>query len=117
MVDEYPHRGDIWIVSLEPVIGSETGKKRPALIISNDRNNEFAETVTVIPLTSRTGTSYPFEASIKAGTGGLTVDSKAKCNQVRTVSKARLLRKCGVLSPEELRPVEQALLIHLGVPR
>jgi len=38
---EYPKRGEIWLVSLEPVTGHEIGKVRPALIISNNRNNEF----------------------------------------------------------------------------
>lgn len=42
---DFPKRGGIWFVSLEPVIGHEIGKTRPALVISNDRNNLFADTV------------------------------------------------------------------------
>ncbi len=103
------------MVSLDPVQGSEIGKKRPALVISNDRNNQFAETVTVIPLTSRTDRPYPFEASIKAGTSGLSSESRAKCNQIRTVSRTRLLQRIGHLSPEEMQHVEKALLIHLAI--
>lgn len=47
------------MVSLEPVQRSEIGKKRPALVISNNRNNQFAETITVIPLNSRADKLYP----------------------------------------------------------
>ncbi|MDQ7825099.1 MAG: type II toxin-antitoxin system PemK/MazF family toxin [Candidatus Eremiobacteraeota bacterium] len=115
MVDDYPKRAELWMVSLEAVQGSEIGKKRPALVVSNNRNNQFAETITVIPLTSRADKSYPFEASIKPGTSGLSVESRAKCNQIRTVSGTRLLHRIGHISPEEMQRVEQALLIHLAI--
>lgn len=115
MVDDSPKRGELWMVSLEPVQGSEIGKKRPALVISNNRNNQYAETITVIPMTSRADKSYPFEASITPGTSGLSVESRAKCNQIRTVSRTRLLHRIGHLSPEEMQRVEQALLIHLAI--
>jgi mRNA interferase MazF len=115
MVDEYPRRGELWMVSLDPVQGSEIGKKRPALVISNNRNNLYAETITLIPLTSRAVKSYPFEASLRPGKSGLSVESMAKCNQIRTVSRTRLLHRIGHLSPEEVQRVEQALLIHLGI--
>jgi len=56
----FPKKGEIYLVSLEPVIGSEIGKSRPALILSNDANNEHADTVTVLPITSKTVKIYPF---------------------------------------------------------
>ncbi|MGV8125307.1 MAG: type II toxin-antitoxin system PemK/MazF family toxin [Candidatus Xenobiia bacterium LiM19] len=114
MVAGYPQRGQIWNVYLDPVKGSEIGKTRPALVISNDRNNEFAETVTVIPITSSVSRIYPFEALLTCSSSGLKNDSKAKCNQIRTVSKERLLNMLGAISSEELREVEKGLLIHLG---
>jgi mRNA interferase MazF len=46
---EFPRYGDIYEVNLDPVIGAETGKRRPALVVSNDINNEFAQTVTILP--------------------------------------------------------------------
>ena len=49
----FPERGQIWFVSLEPVVGHGMGKKRPVVVISNDRNNLFADTVTVLPITSK----------------------------------------------------------------
>jgi mRNA interferase MazF len=114
MVAGYPKRGQIWNVSLDPVKGSEIGKSRPAIVISNDRNNEFAETVTVIPITSSVSRIYPFEALLTCSSSGLIKDSKAKCNQIRIVSKERLLNLLGAISSEELREVEKGLLIHLG---
>ncbi|MFQ5688404.1 MAG: type II toxin-antitoxin system PemK/MazF family toxin [Candidatus Scalindua sp.] len=61
---DFPKRGDIWLVSLEPVVGHEIGKTRPSLVISNNRNNQFADTVTVLPITSKTEKIYPFETYI-----------------------------------------------------
>src|SRR4030066_1405068 len=114
--DNYPRRGEIWQVSLEPVAGHEIGKTRPALVISNNRSNEFSSTVTVIPLTSSVEKVYPFEALILKTESGLTSDSKIKCNQIRTVDKLRLLKPEGTLSPDKLKEVEKALLIHLDMP-
>ena len=47
----FPHYGDIWDINFNPVIGSEIGKTRPALVVSNDLNNQFADIVTVLPIT------------------------------------------------------------------
>lgn len=84
---EFPLRGEIWLVSLDSVVGSETGKTRPALGVSNDRNNQFADTVTVIPLTSKTDKIYPFEVFISHQDSHLPQDSKLKANQIRTIDK------------------------------
>lgn len=107
-------RGDIWLVSLDPIIGSEIGKTRPAIVISNDLNNEYSETVTVIPIASSTSKIYPFEVFLPKGSANLTKDSKAKCNQVRTVDKKRLVKKTGNLPNTLIKELEKALMIHLG---
>lgn len=112
----YPKRGEIWLVSLEPVAGHEIGKTRPALVISNNRNNEFSSTITLIPITSSIEKVYPFEVLILKTESGLSTDSKIKCNQIRTVDKLRLLRPAGGLSSDKLAEVEKALLVHLGMP-
>lgn len=52
---KFPERGEIYLVCLDPTVGSEINKTRPALIISNNINNQVAQTVTVIPLTSNKG--------------------------------------------------------------
>lgn len=111
----FPQRGEIWLVSLEPIKGHETGKTRPALIISNNRNNQYAETVTVCPITSKKGRLYPFEAFLPKKDTNLTADSKVKSNQIRTIDKKRLIKLLGKVSEEKLKEVEQAVLIHLDL--
>ena len=112
---DYPKRGEIWLISLDPVIGHEISKTRPALVISNDRNNEFAQTVTVLPITSKTARIYPFETYLSKEESGLPKDSKIKCNHIRTIDKRRLVKLMGRVSQEKLKEVEKALLIHLGI--
>ncbi len=112
---DFPKRGQIWFVSLDPVVGHEMGKERPALVVSNDRNNLFADTVTVLPITSKTEKIYPFEVFLSKEETNLPKDSKVKCNQIRTVDKKRLAKFVGNLSSERLKDIERALLIHLGI--
>jgi len=112
---DYPKRGEIWLVSLEPVAGHEIGKTRPALVISNNRNNEFSSTVTLIPITSSIEKVYPFEVLIRKNESGLAYDSKIKCNQIRTVDRSRLIKISGVLLPDKMAEVESALMIHLDI--
>jgi mRNA interferase MazF len=112
---KYSERGDIYLVSLDPTIGSEINKTRPALIISNNINNQFSETVTVIPITSSMRKTYPFETFLPSDESGLSKNSKVKCNQIRTIDKKRLLKSLGKVSPEKLKEIETALLIHLGM--
>jgi mRNA interferase MazF len=113
---EYPMYGEIWDIRLDPVIGSEIGKTRPALLVSNDLNNKYADLVTVLPLTSHSSSrQYPFEVLIPDGIAGLTAQSRIKANQVRSVDKQRLVRLRGKLPPEFLPQVEKALKIHLNM--
>lgn len=113
---DFPRYGEIYEVNLEPVVGSEIGKRRPALVVSNDVNNEYAQTVTVLPITGQpVEKHYPFEVLLPRGTGGLTLDSRVKCNQVRTVDKRRLVGFRGKLPPQYLTQVEKALKIHLNL--
>lgn len=114
-VRPFPRRGEIWLVALDPVLGAEIGKTRPALVLSNNRANELSETVTVLPVTSKTERVYPFEWFIAAGTAGLPLDSKAKANQIRTVAKERMIKRLGRLDGESMAGVERAVLIHLGI--
>jgi mRNA interferase MazF len=111
----YPKRGEIWQVSLEPVVGHEIGKERPALIISNDKNNEYSSTVTLIPITGSVEKIYPFEVFISKLESGLPLDSKLKCNQIRTVDKSRLSKVVGEIPDEIIKKVEKAVLIHLEI--
>ncbi|MEK7849072.1 MAG: type II toxin-antitoxin system PemK/MazF family toxin [Chloroflexota bacterium] len=113
---DFPRYGDIYDVNLDPVVGAEIGKHRPALIVSNDINNQYSETVTVLPITGQPATrAYPFEVVLPRDTAGLTVDSRIKANQSRTVDKRRLVHHRGTLPPQYLPQVESALKVHLNL--
>jgi mRNA interferase MazF len=108
-------RGEIYWVNLDPVIGSEISKTRPGLIISNNINNEVADVVTVLPLTSNVHKIYPFEVLLTKKISGLTADSKVKANQIRSVDKKRLGKLIGFVSESTLKKIEIALKLHLGL--
>lgn len=110
-------KGEIWLADLSPTVGSEISKKRPVLIVSNDINNQFADTVSIVPITSTTVKIYPFEVFLPKDEGNLTNDSKAKCNQIRTIDKQRIEKKFGKISRSKLAEVEDAILIHLGIDK
>lgn len=112
-VTELIKRGDVYWVKLDPIEGYEIGKTRPAVVISNDINNELADTVTVLPVTSSVGKVYPFEVFIKQGIGNISSDSKVKTNQIRTVDKKRLKEWIGTIPDAILSDIEKALKIHL----
>lgn len=112
----FPRYGGIYEVNLDPVIGAETGKRRPALVVSNDINNEFSRTITVLPITSQPASKhYPFEVLVPKNTAGLTADSRIKANQVRTIDKHRLVSFRGILPSAYFPKVELALKIHLNI--
>lgn len=114
-IKKYPERGEVWLTALEPVKGAEIGKTRPALIISNNKNNEFSSTITVIPISSSVGRAYPFEVTILKYESGLKSDSKIKCNQIRTIDRQRLIKPLSKISMQIINQVEKALLIHLEI--
>ncbi|MBI2305565.1 MAG: type II toxin-antitoxin system PemK/MazF family toxin [Chloroflexi bacterium] len=115
-IPDFPRYGDIYEVNLDPVVGSETGKRRPALVVSNDINNELSQTVTVLPITGQPARKeYPFEVLVPKGVAGLTADSRIKANQIRTVDKRRMVSFRGSLPSQYLPQVEKALRIHLNM--
>jgi mRNA interferase MazF len=106
-------RGDVWWVSFEPSLGGEIRKSRPAVIISNNAANAILNRVVVVPLTSRTDKIYPSETLVHIGER----ESKAMADQIGTASKARLRSRIGALSPADVKLVEAAILLHLGIRR
>jgi len=109
-------RGEIYLTVLDPVVGKEISKTRPVVVVSNDKNNEFSATVTILPLTSRNLQKiYPFELFLPKGAGNLPKDSKVKADQIRTLDKSRLLTLIGKLEREEIIQIEKAMKIHLGL--
>ena len=88
-------RGEIRLVDLDPARGSEANKRRPAVIVSNDRANAIAArlgrgVVTVVPVTSNVDRIFPFQALLPAAEAGLRQDSKAQAEQVRSIAIERI---------------------------
>jgi len=111
-----PQRGELYWANLDPAIGSEIAKTRPALIISNDIGNQYADRVTVAPISSNgLGKIYPFEVHLKPGEGGLVKASKILLDQIRTLDKSRLGQPIGILSAERMEEVNRAIRISLAV--
>jgi mRNA interferase MazF len=109
-------RGEIHIVGLDPIIGREISKTRPVVVVSNDKNNEFSGTVTILPITTRNlHKIYPFEVFLNKGTGNLPKDSKVKADQIRTLDKSRTLKFIGALEQREMIKIEKAMKIHLDL--
>jgi mRNA interferase MazF len=113
-------RGEIRLVDLDPVRGAEANKRRPAVIVSNDGANSTAErlgrgVVTVVPTTSSTERVYPFQVLLRASDTGLDRDSKAQAEQVRSVAAERIGARVGVVPPELLVLLDEALRLHLAL--
>ena len=111
-------RGEVYDARLDPVEGSEQRGIRPVVIVSRDATNTVLDTVIAVPCSSyRPGRRvFVTQVMLHAPDGGLRVDSVALGEQVRGLSKRRLLRRQGLLSAEALAAVERALLIALDLP-
>ena len=93
-------RGDIVKVNLDPALGAEASKVRPAVVVSNDAANATAArlgrgVITVVPVTSNTARIYPFQVLLNARQTGLARDSKAQAEQVRSVAVERVGPRVG----------------------
>ncbi|MDX2216531.1 MAG: type II toxin-antitoxin system PemK/MazF family toxin [Oculatellaceae cyanobacterium bins.114] len=109
-------RGEIYYADLNPVVGSETAKRRPVLIVSNNANNRAATTVTVLPITSNVTRVYPFEVLLSPEDSSLPKPSKAQAQQIRTISKHRIERGVvGLISEETMQVVDAAIKLHLNL--
>lgn len=107
-------RGDIYVAVLDPVIGHEISKTRPVVVISNDKNNRYAGTITILPITSQNLEKiYPFEVFVEKGIGNLPKGSKVKADQIRTLDRKRLVKHIGSIDEFVLNQIDLAIKIHL----
>ena len=110
-------RGDIHYANLDPVVGRETGKTRPVLVIQNDIGNMYSPTtiVAIIAEYSEKKASYPICVAIKKGKG-LKKASVVNLSQIRTIDKKRLITpKLAKLPNSSMRKIDDALKNSLAL--
>ena len=109
-------RGEIWLVNLDPTIGHEIKKSRPALIIQNDIGNKYSSITIIAPITSQNLEKiYPVEVLLLKNNSGLDKNSKILFNQIRAIDKRRLVKKLGKVNQEITEKVNDSLKISLGL--
>ncbi|MBS3054095.1 MAG: type II toxin-antitoxin system PemK/MazF family toxin [Candidatus Aenigmarchaeota archaeon] len=109
-------RGEIVLVNLDPVLGSEQGKTRPALVIQNDIGNQYSPTTIVAPITSKIfSKQFPTNVEIDADNSPLKEKSTILLNQIRTIDKSRIIKNYGKISPKKLKEANDAISNSLGL--
>ena len=111
-------RGEVRLVDLEPVRGSEASKRRPAVLVSNDRANAAAArlgrgVVTAVSVTTNVSRVFAFQTLLPAHRTGLVQDSKAQAEQVRSVAFERVGPVLGQVPPDLMGELDDALRVHL----
>jgi mRNA interferase MazF len=112
-VKRWPRRGEVYWIKLDPALGTEIRKTRPAVVISNDSCNRYGARVVVLPITSNVQSLYPGEALIHIG----GKPGRVLGDQIRSIDKSRLRSRIATLSRAEILEVEQAVEITLGLAR
>ncbi len=109
-------RGDIWLVNLDPTVGHEIKKSRPAVIIQNDLGNKYSPITIIAPITSQNiDKTYPIEVILDKKNSGLEKNSKVLLNQIRAIDKRRLIKKLGRVDYISMNKVNDSLKISLGL--
>lgn len=113
-------RGEIRLIDLDPARGSEAGERRPAVIVSNDGANATAArlgrgVITVVPVTSSVERVYPFQVLLPGDETGLSRDSKAQAEQVRSVDITRVGTAVGIVRGPLIDALDDALRVHLSI--
>lgn len=113
-------QGDIRVVHLDPVVGAEAARTRPAVIVSNDGANTVAArlgrgVVTVVPVTSNIAQVHPFQVLLAAPDTGLRLDSKAQVEQLRSVAVERVGGLVGRVPLDLMAQIDDAIRLHLGL--
>jgi mRNA interferase MazF len=111
-----PRRGEVYLVSFDPTVGSEIQRTRPALILQNDIANRHSPITIVAAITSQFAEPlYPTEVLITPPEGGLTTPSVVLLNQIRSIDRQRLMRRLGRVTAGTLERVNRAIQLSLGL--
>ncbi|MBS3149133.1 type II toxin-antitoxin system PemK/MazF family toxin [Candidatus Woesearchaeota archaeon] len=109
-------RGDIVLVNLDPIKGSEQGGTRPCVIIQNDYGNSYSPLTIIAPLTSKDFTKeFPTNVFILRKESKLDKDSTILLNQIRTIDKSRIIKKLIKLDNTIMNKVDMAIKVSLGL--
>ncbi|HEY3202928.1 MAG TPA: type II toxin-antitoxin system PemK/MazF family toxin [Thermoanaerobaculia bacterium] len=106
-----PRRGEVYWVALDPALGTEIRKTRPAVVISNDSLNRYGSRVVVLPASSNVDSLFPGEARVEIRGN----PARVLGDQLRSIDKSRLKSRIGTLSRDEVLDVEQAIRITLAL--
>ena len=110
-----PRRGEIWLADLDPARGHEQAGRRPVLIISHDSLNRGPAGVVIsLPIT-RTLREVRSHVRLVPPQGGLRSESAVLCENVKSISRERLIHRIGRLGAAELEPIERVLRILLSL--
>ena len=112
-----PRRAELWWVDWSPGRGSEQTGLRPALIVQTDAasSNPHYPNVVVVTVSSKSR-PVPFHVALPSDSAtGLERESFAKCEQIMTISKDRLVRRIGQVGPETIEKVTAALRLVLNL--
>lgn len=109
-------RGDVVLVNLDPTVGVEIKKTRPAIVMSNDAINQYSQLAVIVPLTKNTVRLSPSQTLIPKGTARLSFSSKVVTEQIKAVDKQRIARRLGRLPAGLLAQVERAVKNTLALP-
>lgn len=105
-------RGDIWYVeSSYAAVGSEQRPGRPAIVVSNNKNNQHSSTVEMVYLTTQPKHDLPTHVTIRS----TNRVSTAICEQITTVAVERIGSYCGQATDEEMAAIDRAMLVSLGI--
>ena len=113
----YPRRGEIYLVNFDPTLCHEIQKTRPAVVIQNDISNQYSPITIVAAVSSHFGDPpHPREVPLPMDAKtGMRAPSAAILNQIRSIDRARLQKRVGVVDDATLRRIDGAIRISLGL--
>src|SRR3989344_5637329 len=109
-------RGDVVLVNLDPVVGSEQGRIRPVLIVQNNISNEYSPITIIAPITSKIySKEFPTNVFLPKKDSGLDKDSTILLNQIRTIDKSRISKRLSAVNEQIMKRVNMSIKASLDL--